>query len=210
MSKRAVGGSDSRAIPSDLRTQLVERAGVMFRLNGFAGTSVDAIGAELGVSGPALYYHFGSKADLLFECLRMPMVEQIARCQQATLAEPPERQLPKFVETHVQCVLAQPYVRELRGNSAVSMGVLVESLPPPQRREVRSLMHEHVTDLKEIIASGMAKGVFRIVDPTAVSFAILGMADNVMWVRPDGPLTKDSVARMYGDLALAMVANVKV
>ncbi|GAB1823737.1 TetR/AcrR family transcriptional regulator [Herbidospora sp. RD11066] len=202
MGKRAGGASDP-----DLRAKLVEQAGVMFRLNGFAGTSVDKIGAELGVSGPALYYHFGSKAELLFECLRMPMVEQIARCQQATLGEPPEKQLPKFVETHVQCVLAQPYVRELRGTSAVSMGVLVESLPPPQRREVRALMHEHVTDLKQIISSGMAGGVFRTVEPTAVAFAILGMSDNVMWVRPDGPLTNDEVARMYGELALAMVAN---
>jgi AcrR family transcriptional regulator len=41
----------------------------MFAERGFHGVSIDDLGAELGVSGPALYRYFESKDAILSEML---------------------------------------------------------------------------------------------------------------------------------------------
>lgn len=52
-------GSSSR------REQLIDSAARAFRRRGFGGVSIDDIGAEVGVVGPALYRYFDTKADIL-------------------------------------------------------------------------------------------------------------------------------------------------
>ena len=44
-------------------------AAELFAERGYAGTSVDDVGGRLGVSGPAVYWHFASKEALLTEML---------------------------------------------------------------------------------------------------------------------------------------------
>lgn len=44
-------------------------AAELFAERGYAGTSVDDVGRRLGVSGPAVYWHFASKEALLTEML---------------------------------------------------------------------------------------------------------------------------------------------
>jgi AcrR family transcriptional regulator len=51
--------------PTARREQLIDAAAREFRAKGFAGVSMDDIGAEVGVVGPALYRYFDTKADLL-------------------------------------------------------------------------------------------------------------------------------------------------
>ena len=47
----------------------VEAAAQLFAERGYAGTTVDDVGNRLGVSGPAVYWHFASKEALLTEML---------------------------------------------------------------------------------------------------------------------------------------------
>jgi len=47
------------------REQLVYAAARAFRRHGFGGVSIDDIGGEVGVVGPALYRYFDTKADIL-------------------------------------------------------------------------------------------------------------------------------------------------
>ncbi|MDL5159698.1 TetR/AcrR family transcriptional regulator [Actinomycetospora termitidis] len=47
------------------REQLIDAAAREFRAKGFAGVSMDDIGAEVGVVGPALYRYVDTKVDLL-------------------------------------------------------------------------------------------------------------------------------------------------
>ncbi len=51
------------------RAELVALAAELFADRGFAGVTVDDIGAAAGVSGPALYHHFEGKEALLGEML---------------------------------------------------------------------------------------------------------------------------------------------
>lgn len=47
------------------REQLLATAGRLFAERGFAAVSLDEIGAEVGVTGQAIYRHFQSKQDML-------------------------------------------------------------------------------------------------------------------------------------------------
>lgn len=48
----------------EIRERLVESSGALAKAAGFESTGVDALMAELGLSGGAFYRHFGSKGEL--------------------------------------------------------------------------------------------------------------------------------------------------
>ena len=52
-------------MPASRREQLLAAAARAFRRNGYAGVSIDDIGAEVGVVGPAIYRYFDTKAGIL-------------------------------------------------------------------------------------------------------------------------------------------------
>lgn len=54
-------------VPVDRRAAILAAAAELFAAQGFAGTSVDEIGAAVGLTGPALYRHFPGKDALLAE-----------------------------------------------------------------------------------------------------------------------------------------------
>jgi TetR/AcrR family transcriptional regulator, mce3 operon repressor len=56
---------DPRHAHGSRREQLIASAVRAFRRNGYAGVSIDEIGSEVGVVGPALYRYFDNKADIL-------------------------------------------------------------------------------------------------------------------------------------------------
>ncbi|MFI5953914.1 TetR/AcrR family transcriptional regulator [Cryptosporangium sp. NPDC051539] len=55
--------------PQQRRTEILAAAARLFRRRGFAQVGIDDIGAEVGLSGPALYRYFDSKQTLLAEII---------------------------------------------------------------------------------------------------------------------------------------------
>jgi AcrR family transcriptional regulator len=55
--------------PRRRREMICDAAAALFRERGYRGTSIDEIGAAVGMTGPALYRHFPSKEALLSEIL---------------------------------------------------------------------------------------------------------------------------------------------
>ncbi|MGH2442467.1 MAG: TetR/AcrR family transcriptional regulator [Chloroflexota bacterium] len=184
---------------------MVAAAALMFRSRGYDATSMNAIGAEAGISGPSIYYYFPSKTELLFECLFEPMRRQVEECRSASVGRTPDEAVAAFVRTIVTFVLDVLITQRMHGDTYVSMGVLAKSLPDEQRHLLLSLIHNHVRDLRDIIAAGTAEGVFRAVDPTPAAFAVMAIAENVTWFRPDGRLSKDALADLYAGFAVDML-----
>ena len=56
---------EDRRAPGSRREQLMAAAASAFRRNGYAGVSIDDIGRDVGLVGPALYRYFDNKADIL-------------------------------------------------------------------------------------------------------------------------------------------------
>lgn len=59
----------SGIIRLDRRQQLLRAAADLFSERGYATTSIDSIGAQAGITGPAVYRHFSGKRDLLITLL---------------------------------------------------------------------------------------------------------------------------------------------
>ncbi len=56
---------EERRASGSRREQLIAAAASAFRRSGYAGVSIDDIGREVGLVGPALYRYFDNKADIL-------------------------------------------------------------------------------------------------------------------------------------------------
>ena len=193
------------AAGTDVKSRIFDAASLLFRVRGYEATSLGDIGERVGLTGPALYYYFGSKANLLFEVLRQPLLEQIAVCRAASSGQPPVDALAGYVAALVTFLLGLPYIEEMHGEAYVSIGALAKSLAEEQRDEILALLRGPVDDVRDIVKAGARRGDFREVDPTLTAFAVLGMAENVTWLRPGGRLTPARVAQSYADLAVAMV-----
>lgn len=57
--------SDRWSVPPSRRDLILGAAMSLFRERGFHGVSMDEIGAAAGVTGPTIYFHYGSKLDVL-------------------------------------------------------------------------------------------------------------------------------------------------
>ncbi|MFD2421712.1 TetR/AcrR family transcriptional regulator [Amycolatopsis pigmentata] len=92
----AEAGDDGVARTSgSRREQLISSAANAFRHHGYAGVSIDDIGSEIGVVGPALYRYFDNKADILvaavmrlqeWQALEMTRAMRTARSDECVLA----------------------------------------------------------------------------------------------------------------------------
>ena len=61
----ASGATGRDRAKADRHSALLEQAARLFAERGFAGVSLEELGAAVGVSGPAVYRHFASKQALL-------------------------------------------------------------------------------------------------------------------------------------------------
>ena len=77
-----------RTPPENARQAILDAALSVFARQGYAGTSIQDILEEIGVSKPALYYHFESKAGL-FRALLDHAYDECFRLMQTAVAPLP-------------------------------------------------------------------------------------------------------------------------
>ncbi|MGP3958993.1 TetR/AcrR family transcriptional regulator [Nonomuraea sp. 3N208] len=65
-------------MPSDTKSRILEVARELFVQQGVQNTSLRQISERLGITKPALYYHFASREDLVRSIVQ-PMVEDVER-----------------------------------------------------------------------------------------------------------------------------------
>ena len=174
----------------------------LFAERGYQGTTMDDIGAALGIRGPSLYKHVKSKqgllVDIMLETMRTLIQDQLA----ALVADGdlPTR-LRRTVEAHVRYHAAH---REeaFVGNREIS------SLEPVHRDHVLELRDTYELRLRRLIEEGVETGVFEVSSAKLVSYAILEMGMGVAaWFNPTGEYTTDQVAYTYSEIALRMLTS---
>jgi len=133
---------------AQIREEIKQAALRQLANSGPAGVSVNAIGKELGVSGPALYRYFKSRDELLTE-LVIDAYNDLAAALQAAINQTPNRGSRRRFEALARAyrawALAQPHryrllfgpplpgydahAERLISASTASMDLLVETLP---------------------------------------------------------------------------------
>jgi len=191
-------GRPPRDVPQGEATRhRIQRVAVgLFAKQGYDGTGVAEIGRVAGVRQGALYYHIGSKEELLFQVLKAH-VEESLQGEQAIVASDldPAEKLRKLLTHHVATIAKRRaevvvYLRDqdkLTGERARSLQRL--------RNEVESLWWR-------VFREGAEAGVFRPVDRVEVN-GLLGMVNFVFyWYRADGQLGPEDIAERFYTLTL--------
>jgi AcrR family transcriptional regulator len=120
------------------RQQILDTAAGLFAERGFHGVSVHDIGAACGISGPALYKHFGSKSELLAASLT-DISETLLKegSFRATSAESPIEALDALIDWHVDFALGHPALIVVQDREWTNLGA-------GARRDVRALQLSYI------------------------------------------------------------------
>ena len=182
--------------PEQVRTAALE----LFAAQGYRATTVDEIGARVGIRGPSVYKHFRSKQELLVDIVAGTTDALLAGQRAAIRSAGDVRgQLRGAVEAHVRFHAEHP-------REAFVAGREVDSLAEPHRSDVLRKRAEYERRLRRLVETGVRDGVFAVESPRLAAYAILDMGTGVAgWFRPGGPVPEDELATLYADLALRMV-----
>jgi len=173
--------------------QILEAAVRLFRKHGFHGAGIDQIGAEVGISGPAIYRHYPNKLALLIaaseraaEHLEAAAKHIVADSDNATDA------LRRLIDMHVRFALTD---REL-------IAVYLEeerNIPADERRRIRRLQRSYLEQwlgpLEELMPTASPER------RRAVLYAVYAILNSPTVF--DSHLDRDELAKLLAGLAMA-------
>jgi AcrR family transcriptional regulator len=176
------------------RRAIEDVASDLFRLHGYAATSVRDIARALSMQGPSLYAHVSSKEDVLWAIVdraagRFEAAADLAE-QNAESRRPgdPVEAISSLVRTHVDVVTsevgeASVFVHEWR------------SLGDERRAAVLARRDAYEARFRRPIAEGIAIGAFGITDPAVAAIVVLSALNAVAtWYDPAGRLAPVPIA----------------
>ncbi|MEH0420811.1 TetR/AcrR family transcriptional regulator [Streptomyces sp. B21-083] len=199
---RADGHTDWRAYgPLELPPILDHALGAIVE-QGYHATTVRELARRVGVTVPALYYHYSNKQAILVELLLGSLASVLGRCRTA-VEEAGDDPVDRFCAL-VECiVLFMTYRAPLAFLDTES-----RSLESDNRVRYVSLRDELEGLLRNAVLEGVDSGEFTIPVPVEASRAVLTMCQGIAhWYRPDGPLTPSEIADHYVTIALATVGH---
>jgi AcrR family transcriptional regulator len=190
--------STTRRQSSEVRKAEIARiAAQLFASNGYHSTGMTELSEAVGLGRGALYYHIGSKEDLLYEISARHVREMVA-----------------FGEALADRQDLSP-TQKLRQLSRELMRTISENLPELTVffHEVRTLTGDRarkLIDLRDrfehvwlrVIRQGVEARVFRELDPIAIK-GLLGLHNySYIWLTADGRLSPDEISDVFCDLLL--------
>lgn len=191
----------------ETRDVLLDAAAQLFRQRGYESTSLKALGAEVGVSASAMYWHFSSKSDLLFAVVERTLLRFHTTLLQelaATDGSPSER-IRAFARVYVHTQLNESVDVDAY-MSFHATAHIADHLPAEFCRKLMDYEREIYLLLRAAIEEGVAAGDFLVASPSSASFAIIGMCENVQtWYRHGGDADVAATSNQYADYALSIV-----
>lgn len=190
---------------TESKARILHSAQVLFAQHGYDGTSLKAIAQHVGMSTPALYWHFRSKDDIYLAAIEKMLVDFLEAVRGAVHSSEPLARLRETLSAHIRFQLER---RDEAGLYAQTVGLrrLTADLPQPHRESIVALQRSYVDELRDTLRSGRAAGTFSFTDVRATVFALMTLCEYVhTWYNPAGPLPVDEVVRQYVDMATRMV-----
>jgi len=181
------------------RERIVAAAVQLFADQGYDATSVNQVVQRADVAKGALYHHFASKDDLLYEVYR-ELVDRQLRGLHDILDRglAPADTLRALIEDMVVTTAA----RAAEAKVFFREGYRLSDDKQARVRAARRAIHDAVTDL---VRAAQASGEFSAVaSPEMVTFTVFGVINELpVWYRPDGPKSPAGLAAELADLVLA-------
>jgi len=197
------GAPDWRVYPPLTLGPILTVSLAQFVEHGYDATTVRTIARQVGVTVPALYYHFENKQAILVALLDHAMTTvschvDAAIAEAGEAGDAPAERFAAIVEA---VVLYMAHHRDLAFLDSER-----RALTPTNRARYVAHRDRLEQKLRETIEAGRRSGVFRTDDAASCGRAILSMCQGIAgWYRPDGPDTPEGTAARYVRIALAAV-----
>jgi AcrR family transcriptional regulator len=189
---------------STTRERIIREARRLFLERGYDGAAMSQLAKRAGVTTPALYWHFASKAELCAAVLDRDYRNFLDELSERTTRGTHEQRLRAFVATYVEL-----QIRDREGWASVGYSQLHEKVSEAARTSLQRVVVAVVEMLKDILRGGQESGEFSISDLTLATYALLTMCEYVyVWYRPGGRLSARDVAAIYADLSANLVRPV--
>ncbi len=164
------------------RQRYLDAAAELFAARGYAGVSIEELGAAAGVSGPALYRHFRGKEDVLAELLVSASERLLEGAAEVVAAgADPARTLADLVAFHAEFAVAERDVIRVQDRE-------LAHLAEEASRRVRSLQRRYVeawADVLVAVRPGLPRpeavvrlhAVFGLLNATPTTPGLAALAD---------------------------------
>jgi AcrR family transcriptional regulator len=178
---------------------LLVSAVLCFSRKGFHATTTRDITAAVGLSPGALYVHFPSKEDVLFEIMRTGH----ERALETVRAEPDEGDPTDYVR---RLVAAHVAWHARHHTVARVCQYELAALSPEHHAVVLDLRQRFSDVLRGAVTRGAQAAAFDVPDVNRAVRAVLSLGvDLVRWYRLDGVDSPEALGDFYADLALRMI-----
>jgi AcrR family transcriptional regulator len=192
-------------VTPNVRELLLTTAVRHFGLHGIEATNLKGIAKEVGVSAPAIYYHFQSKEQLAFEAFEWAMTSFYQFVQGAVNAADPSSRLVEIVKAHVRFKLLHRDVA-MAYNMLLGNHDRFKEFSDEHKAALKALERDYYVYLREVIDLGIKVGQFAVDNRSLPTFAIISMCEFVAnWYRGNGPIEIDEVADTFAGYALGIV-----
>lgn len=189
----------SVSLPAPVARDLLLAAIELFAERGYRATTTRDIVTRIGMSTGAMYAHFRSKEEMLFEvCLTGHRGVTTAMAKAAEADTHPADQLAGMVRVftiqHARFhVIAKIVQYELYGMSEDHLAQVLDV-----RRHTSALV-------EDVLRRGVAAGTFTVPDVVGVGRALLSLCiDVARWYQPGHGSTPEELGDLYAELALRM------
>lgn len=164
----------------------------LFYRYGYHGTTIRMISDGVGVKPPSIYYHVGSKQELLFKMMSSTL-EQITDAVEEAIADAsaPRSRLEAAIAAHIAFHATQQEEVFITDSE-------IRALEAPYRDKVLAIRRGYEQIYRRLVADCLDE---RAENSDAVflrSYAILSMCTGVaQWYRPGGRCSLDQIAQQY-------------
>jgi AcrR family transcriptional regulator len=174
------------------RQKIIDIAASLFARRGYAATSVNDLGREVGLAKGALYYYIGSKENLLIEIQSRVLGPLLVRAREiADLDAGPVLRLRLLSEALLTIIFRRldhiwVYEHDYRCLSGDELDRLLG-----QRAEFERL-------ISGLLDEAVAAGAFRVTELRLATLEFLNLHNHTyQWVRPDGRWDAAFLSREY-------------
>lgn len=146
--------------------EVIRIAAARFATLGYQATTLEDIGAELGMTRPALYYYAKSKEDLLVKCYDWTYDNFKERIGQALTGDTGRERLIQFFQVYADVVCGDV--------SRCFLSSETHYLSPENRRESHNRVRGINRMVRDLLAQGMRDGSIAACDPNYAVAMLFG------------------------------------
>lgn len=183
--------------PDTAKGRVLRAAAALFRQNGYAGTTVRDLAAEVGILSGSIFHHFSSKEEILFSVMQEVVVamEEALRASLA-LAETTRDKVRTLITTELMFI---------HGEAGDATAVLMHewrSLSPDQQQKLLQNRKAYFGLWQQTLERARTEGM-TVVEPEYLRQLVHGaLAWTTYWYRPGGKLSLDQLADRALTLAI--------